>query len=69
MLIPEDRVAFFDVVVALVRRIVSGDVRTGYFGLEHRKGGGLGADVEGIEEVFSLLVLVDVRMNLMMRKR
>jgi len=33
MLIPEERVAFFDVVVALVRRVVLGDVRTGYFGL------------------------------------
>jgi hypothetical protein len=31
-LVPEERVAFFDV-VALVRRVVSGNVRTGYFGL------------------------------------
>jgi hypothetical protein len=33
MLVPEERGAFFDIVVALVRRVVSGDVRTGYFGL------------------------------------
>jgi len=40
MLVPEERVAFFDVVVALVRRVVSGNVRTGYFGLRGGEGEG-----------------------------
>ena len=39
MLVPEKRVVIFDVVVALVRRFVSGNVRTGYFGLPRLRTG------------------------------
>jgi len=54
MLVPEDRVAFFDVVVALVRRVVSGGVTTGYFGLR-------GGEGEGEDEVSFFFGGVDDR--------
>lgn len=46
MLIPNDRVLFFDVMVALVRKVVSGRVRTGYLfeGLEGNPAFKLGVD-------------------------
>jgi len=55
MLIPSERVEFFDVVVALVRRVVAGDVRTGYLGLRKGMGGGEGSEV-GVLLVFVLIV-------------
>lgn len=46
MLIPEQRGMFFDVVVALVRKVVCGEVWTGYLGyLGMLKRGGLGKAV------------------------
>jgi hypothetical protein len=52
MLNPEERVAFFDVIVALVRKVVHGDVRTGYLGLTtplksgaRLREGGVGSEV------------------------
>jgi len=43
---PEDRGAFFDLVVALVRKVVHGDVRTGYLGeLQGLKRGGVAMEV------------------------
>jgi hypothetical protein len=45
MLIPEERVAFFDIIVALVRKVVHGDVRTGYLGLTRVRERGLGSEV------------------------
>jgi hypothetical protein len=56
MLVPRDRVDFFDVVVALVRKVVNGDVRTGYFGLSLSSPmqGGV-AEGEGETQVCALL--------------